>query len=81
MQNDFLEFNSFGHGIKIEYPFDWIKSERNPNSIISLYSPLENISDTYSENLIVQLRDLPIKNMSLDKYTASNIEQIKIFAP
>jgi uncharacterized protein YkwD len=80
VHKEFVNFNSLGHGVKITYPFDWIKSERKPDSVIALYSPLENTSDTHSENFIVQNSDFPIKNMTLDEYTASNLDQLKAFA-
>ena len=76
-----LTYENTSLGIEMAYPYNWDILEHgltDPLTVTSFYSPLSNESDLLLGNINIAIETLPIKNMSLDKYTASNIEQLKI---
>src|SRR5215208_2405876 len=62
-QNDFLEYKNLEEGIKIQYPSNWKASEtglQDYTNIVTFYSPLENMSDTFPES--VEISIIPFAN-------------------
>jgi hypothetical protein len=77
---DFLTYENSDYKVKIDYPFDWIKSEENlnPYNVVSFFSP-EQISNLLSSSSVAQLyitvEYIP-QNMTFDEYTNSYITNI-----
>jgi hypothetical protein len=69
-QNDYLEYKNIGEGIRIQYPSNWKASHSNLQdytNIVTFYSPLENITDTFPEN--VEISIIPFAaNITLEDY-------------
>lgn len=79
--NSFLTYLNPTDGIKIQYPSYWRVSQtglRDNTNIVAFYSPLENLSDTFSEHVIVSLTEYS-QNMPLNDY--SNLVNSVIRAP
>ena len=63
---------------KIEFPKNWELDTSNASAVeFSLYSPRENISDNFSENVNLIIQNLVGQNISLDKYAEISERQIK----
>jgi hypothetical protein len=77
---DFLTYENSDYKVKIQYPFDWIKSEENlnPYNVVTFFST-EQISNLLSSSAVAQLyitvEYLP-QNMTFDEYTNSYITNI-----
>lgn len=71
-QKDYFEYRNGDDRVKIQYPFDWKASDtglQDYKSIIAFYSPLENISDTFQEN--VEISIIPFaENITLGDYNS-----------
>lgn len=81
-QNDFLEYTNMDEGIKMQYPSNWKASETalaDYTNIVTFYSPLEDISDTFPES--VEISIIPFaKNITLEDYNA-RVAQGLSFSP
>ncbi|HEY7078487.1 MAG TPA: hypothetical protein VH500_02230 [Nitrososphaeraceae archaeon] len=67
---NFLVYQNPGYKVKINYPSDWTISQtglRDHSNIIAFYSPLENISDAFSEHVVISLNHYS-QNLSLSDY-------------
>jgi hypothetical protein len=80
LTNAILTYQNNSYGITIQYPANWTKDERdfNPNddkvtNIVAFYSPVENTSDTYPENLVIYMERLSNQSMTLKEYATSQI--------
>lgn len=75
---DILTYQNSSYGVRIQYPANWTKDERdfNPNNaltdIVAFYSPVENTSDNYSESLVISMERLSNKNMTLNEFANSS---------
>lgn len=81
-QNDFLEYKDMDEGIKIQYPSNWKASENaldDYTNIVTFYSPLENISDTFPESVGISI--IPFaENITLADYN-TRVAQGLSFSP
>src|SRR5215204_2215529 len=69
--SSFLLYENPTHGIKMQYPSNWMASTNQLptyNSIIGFYSPLENLSDVLPAELALSITTY-INNISLDEYS------------
>ena len=71
-------------GIKIDYPKNWATQEIEDvvvGDVAVFLSPKEDDSDTFQENVLISVVDLPSNSSSekraLEKYTDESVEQIK----
>ena len=71
---DFFTYENPALGVKIQYPSDW-KKEVKDASTVDFFSPKENNSDRYLENLGVQVDSLS-QNMTLDEFTSHQIDSL-----
>ena len=77
--NAFLTYENTTYGIKIQYPagYGWQlglsnqTSEDNViNNIVAFRSPLDRVSDTFLEYVVISIENLPPEeNISLDAYS------------
>lgn len=68
--NTFLTYGNPESGFKIQYPSDWRDSQtglKDNTNIVAFYSPLENLSDAFSEHVIVSLTEYS-QNLTLSDY-------------
>jgi hypothetical protein len=82
--NAILTYQNNSYGIRIQYPANWTKDEQDfdPNdnittNIVAFYSPVENSSDTYSDNLVIFMTRLSNQSMTLKEYATSRITAYK----
>lgn len=77
-ETQLASYENFSHNFKLNYPEVWSQRDRNDffTSGIVFFSPLANDSDLFQERVSVLVEDLS-KNMSLAKYTAESIAEIK----
>jgi len=79
LTNAILTYQNSSYGVRIQYPANWTKDERDitPNNpltdIVAFYSPVENTSDNYSESLEIYTERLADQNMTLDEFANSSI--------
>jgi eukaryotic-like serine/threonine-protein kinase len=69
--SSFLLYENPTHGIKMQYPSNWMASTNQLptyNSIIGFYSPLENLSDVLPAELALSITTY-VNNISLDEYS------------
>lgn len=69
--NNFLTYQNPTYGIKIQYPPDWTESQtglRAYTNIVAFYSPLENLSDMFPQQLLLS-RTHYSKNITLNDYS------------
>jgi hypothetical protein len=72
-KENFLTYEDLHKRIRIQYPSDWIKTERN--TIISFKSP--DVEHTSSVSL--QISDLSGSNMSLNRLIRNNIDTLRYY--
>src|SRR5215204_6939904 len=68
----FLAYESPLYGIRIQYPDGWeilIQSTSNSSLSLRFYSPAENDTDTYRENIILEINT--INNTALSNFTGA----------
>ena len=74
-----MTYQNSSHGIRIQYPANWTKDERDysPNNtitdIVAFFSPVENTSDTHPASLVIYMERLSNQNMTLKEYATSLI--------
>lgn len=73
--DNFLTYENFDYGVKIEYPSDWDKKETE-DLIIAFVSPKTD-SDNFQENLGLTMNDLAGQGLTLQKYNEKAIGQLK----
>jgi hypothetical protein len=79
LTNAILTYQNSSYGIRIQYPANWTKDERDftPNNtstdIVAFYSPVENTLDNYSESFVIYTKRLADQNMTLEENAASLI--------
>ncbi|MDH3313273.1 MAG: hypothetical protein OEM28_09045 [Nitrosopumilus sp.] len=57
-----LQYENLTHGIKIEYPSSWAKSELDePTTTVIFTAPIDNLQDVYQETFGIIILDSPIK--------------------
>jgi len=79
--NDFLTYYSSAYEIKIKYPAEWQTIEPEDEYVkVVFLSPLEGISDPYSDLVMILIEDLPFK-MKLTDYTELAIRQMRASYP
>jgi eukaryotic-like serine/threonine-protein kinase len=69
--SSFLLYENPTHGIKMQYPSNWMASTNQLptyNSIIGFYSPLENLSDVLPAELALSITTY-VNNISLNEYS------------
>lgn len=69
---DFFTYENPALGAKIQYPSDW-KKEVKDVSTVDFFSPKENNSDRYLENLGIEVSSLS-QSMTLDEFTSHQID-------
>jgi serine/threonine-protein kinase len=77
--DNFLAYENPTYGIKIQYPVDWTASQnglQDYTDIIAFYSPLENISDRFPEQLSISVIDYS-QNITLNDYTNRITDTLK----
>ena len=74
--SDFKEYEDLNIGVSISYPLDWELDENPLNSEgFTVYSPLEDYSDTYRENVGVSYEHVP-DFLSFDDYVELVIQNV-----
>jgi hypothetical protein len=77
--SDILTYQNNSYGIRIQYPANWTKDERdfdpndNVTDIVAFSSPLTSRLDNFSETLAISMERLSNPNMTLDEYANSLI--------
>ena len=57
-----LQYENLTHGMKIEYPSFWTKSElEEPTTTIIFTAPIDNLQDVYQETFGIVIVDSPVK--------------------
>jgi len=57
-----LQYENPTHGIKIEYPSSWTKSELSePTTTIMFTAPIDDLQDVYQETFAIVILDSPVK--------------------
>ena len=74
--SNFLTYENFDYGIKINYPSNWKQTETE-QVIVAFLSPKADASDAIQENLGLTMNDLAGQDMTLPKYNEIAIEQLK----
>jgi eukaryotic-like serine/threonine-protein kinase len=67
---NFLTYQNPTYGIKILFPSDWTVSQtglKDHTNIIAFFSPLENLSDAFSEHVLLSLNRYS-QNITLNDY-------------
>lgn len=83
-RDNLLTYDNPTYGISIKYPQIWTKEENlDPitGSLATFVSPRQSGSDVFQENLRLIVQDLAGKNVTLDEYTRTYINEIKLFSP
>jgi hypothetical protein len=80
--NNFVTYENPTYGIRMQYLSDWEKIEFNQigsslNLVVIFRSSPENSSDTKLENLVIEVGNLPFKNIPLEKVIKANINNLK----
>jgi DNA-binding beta-propeller fold protein YncE len=61
-----IPYDNFNKGVRIQYPSNWEKVEDKLGTYFArFYAPIENISDTFDEQVLLQTFDLPDPNMDI----------------
>jgi hypothetical protein len=78
----FLTYEDVANGFRIQYPSDWKKSDYPPSiPIVGFTSPAQNATDNLFESIVVAVESLPTKDITLDQYSHSFIEQLRLSNP
>jgi hypothetical protein len=59
---EFLPYENPSTDIKVKYPYHWEKFEHNNGNFIDVSSPSEGFSDSYRENLFINVTS-SVKNL------------------
>jgi len=76
-QVDFTTYENAAFGIRVQYPSDWGRLDLSflgTSADIDFY-PLDDTSGT--KDVRIQVKALPIQNMSLEQYTITQIDSIE----
>ena len=76
----FLVYENRNHGIKINYPADWQKSENYPGVVVIFMSEKESEEDILQDNLVITKQEFPPEQKeTLSNITKASIDYIKTF--
>lgn len=74
---DFITYRNLERGVRIDYPSNWQIVEDLMGSIVAFFTPLEDASDNYRENVNVVVQDLKDSPMTLEEYSEFSVNQLK----
>jgi hypothetical protein len=63
--------------LSICYPNDWRFDDTTQGARFFIFSPRENKDDEYSQNFNLQARKMEDQTLTLEKYVAGNVDEIK----
>lgn len=84
-RDNLLTYDNSTYGVGVKYPQSWTRIDTlDPitGSLATFMSPVQaNNSDIFQENIRLIVQNLAGKNVTLEEYTKTSINEIKLFSP
>ncbi|MFX1334487.1 MAG: hypothetical protein ACFFAM_08580 [Promethearchaeota archaeon] len=74
---NYILFRSEEFNIEFYYPDDWILNPEIPMALLAIFAPRNILKGKFKANLTVGVRDLSGININKDRYTQTDVENLK----
>lgn len=76
--SNFTDYGNSSFGVKVIYPSDWQRASQSGGgiSIVQFFSPLQNESDIFRENVNIAIGKLPNNRTNVTQYSRASLDVI-----